>query len=77
LAINFVFPQGSKNKRSIMLNKHDRKVIKELVELALDTRTSIESDDTPFATLSSIQAKLTQMEIEDDQANKLRRSNKK
>ena len=60
-----------------MLNKHDRKVIKELVELALDTRTSIESDDTPFATLRSIQAKLTQMEIEDDQANKLRRSNKK
>ena len=60
-----------------MLNKHDRKVIKELVELALDTRTSIESDDTPFATLSSIQTKLTQMEIEDDQANKLRRSNKK
>lgn len=60
-----------------MLNKHDRKVIKELVELALDTRTSIESDDTPFATLSSIQAKLTQMEIEDDKANKLRRSNKK
>ena len=60
-----------------MLNKHDRKVIKELVELALDTRISIESDDTPFATLSSIQAKLTQMKIEDDQANKLRRANKK
>lgn len=59
-----------------MLNKKDLKILRELVELALDTRTPIETDDTPFATLSSLSAKLTQMEIANDQANKFRRANK-
>jgi hypothetical protein len=31
-----------------MLTREDIKVLKELVDLAIDTRTSIESDDTPF-----------------------------
>ena len=59
-----------------MLSKEDIKVLKELVDLALDTRTPIESDDTPFLTLSKLQAKLMQMEIANEQANKFRRSNK-
>lgn len=59
-----------------MLSKKDLKILRELVELALDTRTPIETDDTPFATLSSLSAKLTQMEIANDQANKFRRANK-
>lgn len=59
-----------------MLSKKDIQVLRELVELALDTRTPIETDDTPFATLSGLSAKLTQMEIANDQANKFGRSNK-
>ena len=47
-----------------MLTREDIKVLKELVDLAIDTRTSIESDDTPFLTLGKLQSKLTYMEIE-------------
>ena len=56
-----------------MLNREDIKVLKELVDLAIDTRTSIESDDTPFLTLGNLQAKLTYMQMEYEQAIKLKK----
>jgi hypothetical protein len=69
----------SKNKRrkKIMLTREDIKVLKELVDLAIDTRTSIESNDTPFLTLGKLQSKLTYMEIEYEQTDQLRRANQK
>lgn len=60
-----------------MLTREDIKVLKELVDLAIDTRTPIESDDTPFLTLGKLQSKLTYMEIEYEQTDQLRRANKK
>jgi|TARA_R110000751_G_scaffold7265_1_gene29962 hypothetical protein len=60
-----------------MLSRENIKVLRYLVSLAIETRTDVPSDDTPFATLSSLEAKLTQMEISDDQANKFRRANQK
>jgi len=50
-----------------MLSRKDIKVLKYLISLAIETRTDVPSDDTSFATLSSLEAKLTQMEIADDQ----------
>jgi hypothetical protein len=49
-----------------MLSRENIKVLRYLVSLAIETRTDVPSDDTPFATLSSLEAKLTQMEISDD-----------
>ena len=43
----------------------------------METRTDITGDDTPFATLSALQAKLTHMEIEYEQNYKFERQNKK
>jgi len=59
-----------------MLHLKEIQVLKELVELAMETRTDITGDDTPFATLSALQAKLTHMEIEYEQNYKFRRSDK-
>jgi hypothetical protein len=77
LAINFVFPQESKNKRRKMLHLKEIQTLKELVELAMETRMDLNADDTPFATLSALQAKLTHMEIEYEQNYKFRRANQK
>lgn len=59
-----------------MLSREDIKVLRQLVDLAIDTRTDIETDDNSFSTLSVLQARLIQMEIAYDQANKFRRANK-
>ena len=37
------------------------------IDFKIETKTDVPSDDTSFATLSSLEAKLTQMEIADDQ----------
>ena len=42
----------------LILNFREIKLIKELVELAIDTRTPIESDDTPFASMTNLLKKL-------------------
>ena len=60
-----------------MLHLKEIQVLKELVDLAMETRTDITGDDTPFATLSALQAKLTHMEIEYEQNYKFERQNKK
>tara|TARA_R110000796_G_scaffold252232_1_gene385711 strand:+ start:3296 stop:3472 length:177 start_codon:yes stop_codon:yes gene_type:complete len=57
-----------------MLRREELSVLRYLVSLAIETRMDVPSDDTPFATLSTIEAKLTQMEIADDQNNKFRRA---
>lgn len=59
-----------------MLHLKEIQTLKELVDLAMETRTDITGDDTPFATLSALQAKLTHMEIEYEQNYKFRRSDK-
>ena len=59
-----------------MLHLKEIQVLKELVDLAMETRTDITGDDTPFATLSALQAKLTHMEIEYEQNYKFRRADK-
>lgn len=59
-----------------MLHLKEIQTLKELVELAMETRTDITGDDTPFATLSALQAKLTHMEIEYEQNYKFRRADK-
>ena len=61
----------------MLLNNKDIEMLKYLVSLAIETRTDIGTDDdTPFATLSALEAKLTQMEIynNDKKYNQLRRS---
>tara|TARA_R100001369_G_scaffold57555_1_gene84409 strand:- start:1698 stop:1880 length:183 start_codon:yes stop_codon:yes gene_type:complete len=60
-----------------MLSREQISVLKYLVSLAIETRTDVPSDDTSFITLSTLEAKLTQMEISDDQANKSRRADQK
>ena len=59
-----------------MLHLKEIQALKELVDLAMETRTDITGDDTPFATLSALQAKLTHMEIEYEQNYKFRRADK-
>lgn len=48
-----------------MLSKENISVLKYLVSIAIDTKMDVPGDDTSFATLSSLEAKLTQMEIYD------------
>lgn len=61
----------------MLLSTKEIKILKYLVSLAIETRTDIMTDDTPFATLSALEAKLTQMEIyyNDKKYNQFRRSN--
>lgn len=56
-----------------MLDTEQIRLLRYLVSLAIETRTDVPGDDTSFATLSSLEAKLTQMEIY-DQNNKFRRA---
>ena len=60
-----------------MLHLKEIQTLKELVELAVETRTDITGDDTPFATLSALQAKLTHMEIEYGQNYKFGRTDQR
>ncbi len=57
-----------------MLRREELSVLRYLVSLAIETRMDVPSDDTSFATLNTIEAKLTQMEIADDQNDKFRRA---
>jgi hypothetical protein len=66
-----------KTKGERMLHLKEIQTLKELVELAMETRMDLNADDTPFATLSALQAKLTHMEIEYEQNYKFRRANQK
>jgi len=44
------------------LNSKEIKLIKELLDLAIDTRTPVESDDTPFASMTNLLKKLEEFQ---------------
>tara|TARA_R110000744_G_scaffold237978_2_gene355358 strand:- start:250 stop:408 length:159 start_codon:yes stop_codon:yes gene_type:complete len=48
--------------KKLVFNSKEIKLIKELLDLAIDTRTPVESDDTPFASMTNLLKKLEEFQ---------------